>query len=192
MEISSSIKKHPTLQIEFKINLQALFRGVTKIAYEFAYFKLETLSLTDLEPVRNYILDFRNSPNFRVPNSFCNFLPSSYHLFLYLPWPHIISLFSYNDSLLAYIKLFTFEFIVDLHINCRFPISITYVTPSERCPCNGEELIIEPRLGNLFPRPLILQWEISKTWDPSLPLALQWIFTEDWKPSLQPAWFIYH
>jgi len=186
---TSVSKERPTLWIESKVNLQALFRGVTKIAYEFAYLKLENLKLTALESVRNYILDFQNSPNFRIPNSFCDFLPSSYPISLSLPWPHIISLFSYNGSLLTYIKLFSFEFIIDLHINCSFSLSITYATPIKNFPCKGEELRIDPHLGNLFPRPLRLQWEIFKTWEPSLPLTLQWTFPGDWKPSLQPAWF---
>lgn len=182
-------KESPTIRTEVEIDLQALFRGVTKIAYEFAYFKLGNLKLTDLEPVRNYILDSRNSPNFRIPNSFCDFLPSPYPISLSLPWPHIISLFSYNGSLLSYIKLFSFEFIIDLHITCNIFLSITYATPTEDFPCKGEELRIEPHLGNLFPRPLRLQWEIFKTRSPSLPLTRQWTFPGDWRPSLRPAWF---
>lgn len=172
------LKESPTLQIKFEINLQALFRGVTKIAYEFACLKLENLKLTDLAPIRNYILDFKNSPNFRIPNSFCYFLPSPYPISLSLPWPHVISLFSYNDSLLSYVKLFTFEFIVDLHINCRSPINITYATPTKEFPCEGKDLKIELQLGNLFPRPLILRWECSDS------------FCKSYQPSPYPLWFI--
>ena len=186
LKISKFVSKEsPTLRIELKLNLQALFRGVTKIAYEFTYLKLKNLKLTDLEPVRNYILDFPNSPNFRVPNSFCDFLPSSYPISLSLPWPHIISLFSYNGSLLAYTKLFSFEFIVDLHINCNFPISISYATPTENFSCKSGEFRIEPHLGNVFPRPLILKWEIFKVWE----TTPSWTFSEGWRPSLRPVWF---
>jgi len=85
-----------------------------------------------------------------MPNVFCYFLPSDLSVFE-LPWPHVIVLFSCNNSLLCYVKLFTFEFIVDLHVTYKEKLIVRYVTQESNIKSDITEFYVNKNLKNIFP-----------------------------------------
>lgn len=156
-----------------KLDLRKLYRAVSKIAYQYLCYRLflnyesNLHLLKGLRAIREFILGSN------IPNYFCSLLPQM--SLVEINYPHIVCLFSYNSLAMAYVKLFSFEFLVNLQAYWNFRDSLIEVTPRPgESPCLSFR--IKPNWGNMFPCPYALKWKISR---------------EKVIPDINPPWLSY-
>ena len=174
-------KSNISLDIPLQVNLKKLYRAISKIAYQFLCFELQLNDegkfplLKGLFAIREFI---RGS---ETPNYFCSIIPR--HPLIELKCSHIVSLFSYNGLAMAYIKLFSFEFLVNFQAYWKqeTPIFRIGVSGRRELPSNLEFRVV-PNLGRLFPYPYILKWNLFFNEKGR---------TERMIPDINPHWLLY-
>ena len=169
------------MDIPFQVNLKKLYRATSKIAYQLLCFELQLNNERNFSLLKGLFAIREFIRGLEMPNYFCSMIPR--HPLINLKYSHIVSLFSYNGLAMAYIKLFTFEFLVNFQAywKQRTPIFRIGVSGHKESPDNLE-FRISPNLDRLFPYPYMLKWNLLFNRTGKVERVI---------PDISPSWLLY-